>query len=97
MSFSPALAFYRAATTALGPLAKPWLDARARRGKEDAARLGERFGFYKQTRPPGRLIWLHAASVGESGVAMALIDALSRRDPALSFLLSTGTRTSGGS
>ena len=94
MSFSPALAFYRAATTALGPLAKPWLDARARRGKEDAARLGERFGFYQQPRPSGRLIWLHAASVGESGVAMALIDALSRRDPTLSFLLSTGTRTS---
>jgi 3-deoxy-D-manno-octulosonic-acid transferase len=94
MSFSPALAFYRAATTALGPFAKPWLDARARRGKEDAARLGERFGFYQQARPNGRLIWLHAASVGESGVAMALIEALSRRDPALSFLLSTGTRTS---
>ncbi|MFT3729626.1 MAG: 3-deoxy-D-manno-octulosonic acid transferase [Terricaulis sp.] len=94
MSFSPALAFYRAATSALEPFAKPWLDARARRGKEDAGRVGERFGFYQTQRPAGRLIWLHAASVGESGVAMALIDALSRRDPALSFLLSTGTRTS---
>jgi 3-deoxy-D-manno-octulosonic-acid transferase len=94
MSFSPALALYRAATTAFRPLAKPWLDARARRGKEDAARLGERFGFYQQARPSGRLAWLHAASVGEAGVAIALIDSMSRRDPSLSFLLSTGTRTS---
>jgi 3-deoxy-D-manno-octulosonic-acid transferase len=94
MSFSPALAIYRAATSAFEPFAKGWLAGRARRGKEDAARLGERFGIYTQTRPSGRLIWLHAASVGESGVAMALIDALSRRDPQLTFLLSTGTRTS---
>jgi len=94
VSFSPALAVYRAATSAFAPFAKSWLDARARAGKEDAARLGERFGVYAQARPAGRLIWLHAASVGEAGVAMALIEALSRRDPQLSFLLSTGTRTS---
>lgn len=94
MTFSPALAFYDAATAALGPLAKPWLDARARQGKEDAARLGERFGVYAQARPPGRLLWLHAASVGESGVALALLEALGAREGALSFLLSTGTRTS---
>jgi 3-deoxy-D-manno-octulosonic-acid transferase len=40
------------------------------------------------------LVWLHAASVGESGVALALIEALQARDPGLSFLISTGTRTS---
>lgn len=94
MTFSPALTLYRATTFALGPLARPWLDARARAGKEDAARLGERFGEYVQARPAGRLMWFHAASVGESGVAIALIEALAARDTALSFLLTTGTRTS---
>lgn len=94
MTFSPALTLYRATTAALGPLARPWLDARARAGKEDAARLGERFGDYAQARPAGRLMWFHAASVGESGVAIALIEALAARDGALSFLLTTGTRTS---
>ncbi len=94
MSFSPALTFYRAATAALWPLAGPWLNARARGGKEDAARLGERFGRYAQARPSGPLVWLHAASVGESGVALQLIEALAARRPELSFLLSTGTRTS---
>ncbi|MFZ2030997.1 MAG: glycosyltransferase N-terminal domain-containing protein [Vitreimonas sp.] len=94
MTFSPALTLYRATTVALGPLARPWLDARARAGKEDAARLSERFGEYAQARPPGRLMWFHAASVGESGVAIALIETLAAKDGALSFLLTTGTRTS---
>jgi 3-deoxy-D-manno-octulosonic-acid transferase len=71
-----------------------WLNARARAGKEDSARLGERFGRYTQERTPGPLIWLHAASVGESGVALALIEAMAARDARLSFLISTGTRTS---
>ena len=39
-------------------------------------------------------MWFHAASVGESGVATALIEALATRHPQLSFLLTTGTRTS---
>ncbi len=94
MSFSPALITYRLATPLLAPLAGVWLDARAKRGKEDRARLGERFGRYASGRPAGRLVWLHAASVGESNVAMALIEALAAHDPSLSFLVSTGTRTS---
>lgn len=94
MSFSPALSAYRAATTLLGPFAALWLNRRANQGKEDPARLGERYGRYKQARPSGALIWLHAASVGESSVAIGLIEALGARDPSLSFLLSTGTRTS---
>lgn len=94
MSFSPALTAYDAATRLVGPFAGFWLNARARKGKEDASRLGERFGRYPRTRPVGTLIWLHAASVGESGVALGLIEALNARDPSLSFLISTGTRTS---
>ncbi|QGZ94492.1 3-deoxy-D-manno-octulosonic acid transferase [Terricaulis silvestris] len=94
MSFSPALAAYRAATSVVGAFAGLWLGARADKGKEDKARLGERFGRYIRDRPAGTLIWLHAASVGESGVALGLIEAMSVRDPSLSFLLSTGTRTS---
>lgn len=78
----------------LGPFAGAWLNGRANRGKEDAARLHERAGEYVQLRPTGRVMWLHAASVGESGVALALIEALVAQDAALSFVLSTGTKTS---
>ncbi len=94
MSFSPALTAYDAAMRLVGPFAGFWLNARARKGKEDASRLGERFGRYPSARPAGTLVWLHAASVGESGVALGLIEALAARDPALSFLITTGTRTS---
>ncbi|MBL8547049.1 MAG: 3-deoxy-D-manno-octulosonic acid transferase [Hyphomonadaceae bacterium] len=94
MSFSPVLGLYRAASSVLGAFAGLYLNDRAKRGKEDPARLGERFGRYTRTRPAGALVWLHAASVGESGVALALIEALAARAPALSFALTTGTRTS---
>lgn len=94
MSFSPVLSFYRAASSVLGALAGLYLDDRAKRGKEDPARLGERFGRYTKARPAGALVWLHGASVGESSVALALIEALAARNPNLSFVLTTGTRTS---
>ncbi|PZO55957.1 MAG: 3-deoxy-D-manno-octulosonic acid transferase [Alphaproteobacteria bacterium] len=94
MSGSPALFLYGAATELAGPFASLWLGVRARNGKEDRARIGERYGRYTRERPAGTLIWLHAASVGESGVALALIEALAARDATLSFLISTGTRTS---
>lgn len=94
MSFSPVLGLYRAASSVLGAFAGIYLDSRAKRGKEDQARLGERFGRYTQARPAGVVIWIHAASVGESGVALALIEALAARDASLSFVLTTGTRTS---
>lgn len=94
MSFSPALFCYALAVRALAPFAGVWLNHRAANGKEDSARIGERFGRYTETRPAGTLIWLHAASVGESGVALSLIEALAARDASLSFLISTGTRTS---
>ncbi|MCX7358671.1 MAG: 3-deoxy-D-manno-octulosonic acid transferase [Alphaproteobacteria bacterium] len=94
MSFSPILAVYRVASAALGAFAGFYLSDRAKRGKEDPARLGERFGRYIRMRPNGAVVWVHAASVGESGVAIALIEALATQNPALSFVLTTGTRTS---
>lgn len=94
MNVSPVLALYRIIVFLVSPVASLWLAMRARGGKEDPTRLGERFGRYTQARPEGRLFWLHAASVGESSVALALVEALAARDPALSFLVSTGTRTS---
>jgi 3-deoxy-D-manno-octulosonic-acid transferase len=94
VNYSPALTVYRALSWVAGAGAGAWLFGRAREGKEDPARVGERFARYPTARPPGALVWLHAASIGESGVALTLIEALAARDASLSFLLSTGTRTS---
>lgn len=84
------LAAYRGATSLAGPLVRRWLARRARRGKEDPARIAERFGNASVARPEGRLIWLHAASVGEAVSAMPLIGALRE---AGTCLLTTGTVT----
>ncbi|PHR62809.1 MAG: 3-deoxy-D-manno-octulosonic acid transferase [Robiginitomaculum sp.] len=88
------LVLYRGLTYALSPFAPRWLGRRAKRGKEEASRLGERFGFTDIPRPQGTLIWLHGASVGEAAMALNLIKALRAARPEASFLLTTGTRTS---
>lgn len=88
------LTIYRRLTTLLGPLIVFYLARRRARGKEDAARFGERLGRASQERPVGPLLWLHAASVGEAASLLALIDRLNRERPAVNILVTTGTVTS---
>ncbi len=88
------LGAYRGVSAALSPLAGPLLRWRARAGKEEAPRLGERFGVASASRPAGPLVWLHGASVGEARVLLALIAALGEARPDLNFLITTGTTTS---
>jgi len=65
---------YRLLGLALMPLMPLALSVRAARGKEDRARVGERFGRASRPRPAGRLAWVHAASVGETNTVMPLVD-----------------------
>lgn len=90
------LAVYRAGTSMMRPLAPLLLGIRERQGKEDARRRGERFGRANAARPEGGLVWVHAASVGETNAVLPLIHRLGQDRPDLSFLLTTGTVTSAG-
>jgi 3-deoxy-D-manno-octulosonic-acid transferase len=85
-----ALAIYAAAGIVAWPAAAFLLARRRRRGKEDAERQGERYGRTVLSRPTGPLVWVHAASVGETVAALPLIERLAAKN---TVLLTTATVT----
>ena len=85
---------YSAAATLAAPGLRALLRLRERRGKEIGERLAERRGIERTPRLPGRLIWLHAASVGETVSVLPVLACLATKLPELTMLLTTGTVTS---
>lgn len=68
---------------------------RKKRGLEDVLRVIERLGKPSSDKPTGKLIWLHAASIGESLLALSLIERFCIIYPEWNFILTTNTVTSG--
>lgn len=85
------LHLYRAGLRIGEPAVAGVLAWRARRGKEDPRRLGERRGLPGRARPMGPLVWMHGASVGEVLSLVALVEGMIARR--YSVLVTTGTRT----
>ena len=88
------LRLYRLIAFLAAPLLRFRLRQRAARGKEEASRIEERFGNSELQRPQGHLIWVHAASVGETNSILPLIDDLLAHYQSSTVLLTTGTVTS---
>lgn len=90
---TPILALVWAGAARLAaPVLRRSLRRRAARGKEIPERLPERWGEDTTPRPPGRLLWLHAASVGETVSLLPVLTVLAASPVAI--LLTTGTVTS---
>ncbi len=85
---------YRCASLLATPVIDVWLAHRRRRGKEDRVRYGERLGKPTLSRPEGRLVWMHAVSVGESLSLLPLVDRLRETLPDVGVLITSGTVSS---
>ena len=74
LAANAALGTYRVfGSLVVRPLAPLLLSYRVSRGKEDRSRLGERYGRASRPRPDGAVVWIHAASVGETNAVLPLI------------------------
>lgn len=94
MRRSFALGIYLALAPLLGGWARRRLNRRVALGKEDRTRLSERQGKPGLPRPEGKLVWFHAASVGESVSLLGLIGSYLNEHPEAHVLVTTGTVTS---
>ena len=89
------LALYRLISKTVAPwIIHHALADRVKKGKEIPERLPERQGTPSKTRPEGSLIWIHAASVGESQIALTLIKKIEEQRPDIKFLVTSVTTTS---
>lgn len=85
---------YQILSIILSPFISLYLTYRKFKKKEDLSRFGERLGISKISRPPGFLVWMHCASVGESKSALTLAKAILDKYPTINILITSGTTTS---
>ena len=85
---------YRMLWRLIGLFLPVYLRWRAAQGKEEASRLGERYGVASASRPRGQLFWLHGVSVGETVSSLVLAETLLKMRPDAHILITSGTVTS---
>ena len=86
--------FYNLLTSLLSPFVRIYLNFRISKGKEIENRTNERLGFSKHKRENGFVVWIHAASVGETLASIPILNYLSNKKEISSILFTTVTTTS---
>lgn len=87
------LGAYRWVGAAAYPFIGTYVAWRASKGKEDRLRRRERYGVAGMPRPDGPLVWVHAASVGETIAVVPMVSRIASLG--INVVLTTGTVTSG--
>lgn len=85
---------YKILMIALTPLLKLYFYSRCLYGKDKMESVKNHFGIATIERPNGKLVWIHAASIGESLSALTYIKHLKNKHPDVNVLLTTITVTS---
>jgi 3-deoxy-D-manno-octulosonic-acid transferase len=75
------------------PFIRLYLNRRVATGLEDGSRITERFGIPSSVRPFGKLIWIHAVSVGEFLSVIPFIEEFRSLNRGLNIVLTTTTLT----
>ncbi|MEM6587955.1 MAG: 3-deoxy-D-manno-octulosonic acid transferase [Pseudomonadota bacterium] len=88
------LQLYSGLSAAVGPLIYPRIARKLKAQGMAPERVEERKGYATEPRPRGKLLWCHAASVGETLSVLRLIEHLGQVHADLNVLLTSGTATS---
>lgn len=85
---------YRVLSQILSPLIRLYFYGRCWSGKDEKENVKNHFGLPTLERPEGKLIWIHAASIGEANSALTYIRHFKKKHPDMKVLLTTITLTS---
>lgn len=84
---------YKFISILIYPLIRILLLKRVDNKKEDPNRYLEKLGYSNISRPSGKLIWFHAASIGEFNAILPIIRSISSEFPSINILVTTVTIT----
>ena len=88
------LRIYKIISYLIYPFVPIYLGNRLSLKKELKDRINERYGYSRINRKKGKLVWLHAASIGESISILPVVKELEKNKNIKQILVTTGTVTS---